>query len=478
MLTIFILLCTWQTAALAQNRTSEFGSGSLNENGVCQCTCNLPESSFPVNQLETLQISTQNLAIAVEKEITKIQTYESTFTKYMEQLKNLTKRITVMEMGGVSYTELDFELLKMEAREMETLIIQLKKSMNGSNVIIETLHQEIHNISIIVNQLEVYDKNNVLLIRREVAALKKRLQECEKTPINPGVPPSPTLDDNGNCERGEIANVTKPFIVQLNWAGFSYKWGAWGRDSCPGTDQNAHWVALLKTDARMMNFIRFYPSYNNLMLYKNNAEKILEKLVNPNTGYYDYSINGQGSGMIAYNGSLYYNCYNTRDLCKLNTTTYAVERKPLPDAAFNNRFSYSSATWQDIDLAGDENGLWVIYATEKSAGNMVLSKINPGSLVIEQTWYTNQYKPGVTNAFMACGVLYATRALNTQREEIFYMYDTKSSKESQLSIPFDKLAENIQSMSYNPNDHKLYVFSDGYEITHDLLFTPLSDMKS
>ncbi|CAI9544669.1 unnamed protein product, partial [Staurois parvus] len=217
----------------------------------------------------------------------------------------------------------------------------------------------------------------------------------------------------GTREHGEITNVSKPFIVQLNWAGFGSKWGRWGRDSYPGTNQKTYWGAILRSDARIIDLLR----------YQNYVEKGL-------IYYDDYSRTGQGSGMIMYDGSMYYNCYNTRDICKYNTKTYTVEsRSTLSDAAFNNRFSYAGADWQDIDFAGDENGLWVIYATEHSNGNMVLSKLNATTLAVQRTWHTNQYKPAVTNAFMVVGILYATRAVNTQTEEIFYMYNTKTGEE-------------------------------------------------
>lgn len=48
-----------------------------------------------------------------------------------------------MEMSSVSYTQLDFELIRVEMREMETLISQLKSSLTGSNVIVEQLYEEV-----------------------------------------------------------------------------------------------------------------------------------------------------------------------------------------------------------------------------------------------------------------------------------------------------------------------------------------------
>ncbi|XP_069842844.1 olfactomedin-4-like [Dendropsophus ebraccatus] len=444
-------------------------TGVVDESGVCRCSVALPDTTFPADRLEFLEIYNKNLSINVKQEITKMQSYQATLTGYLQMLRNLTRRVEVMEMGGVSYTELDFELLKLEIREIESLVTKLRVSIDGSNTIVEELYVEVRNISVMVNQLESYDKNNVLAVRRQIALLRKRLEDCEKNKDNQ----APAPINYGSCNHGGIVNISKPFVVQLNWLSFSYRFGGWGKDSYPGANQDVHWVAPLMTDARIMNVIRFYPKYDDLLLYKGATEKVLSRPV-PRS-HPDYSSCGQGGGVIMFNNSLYYNCYNSRDICKFNVNTNGVERKTLTDATFNNRFSYASSVWQDIDLASDESGLWVIFATEENAGNIVIGKLDPLTLEVEKTWLTSQYKPGATNTFMVCGVLYATRTLSTRNEEIFYMYDTKTSQEGQMSIIFDKMLENVQSLSYNPNDHKLYMYNDGYQVTYDLAFKPLSD---
>ncbi|XP_069799488.1 olfactomedin-4-like [Dendropsophus ebraccatus] len=458
MFIFFLLLlgiCQTHAASLIQNFT-----GSVDELGVCHCSLALSDCTFPADRFEKLEISNQNLTITVEQQITKIHHYESTLIIYMERLVQLTKRVEEMEVGGSSYTELDFELLKLEIKEMEALILQLKLSMNSTNSVVETLYVQIRNISIMVNQLEVYDKNNVMVIRREIAALKKQLDDCEKNQTKPH-PPAPPMY-NGTCLHGHIMNISKPFVVQLNYLGAGYKYGGWGRDSMAGADQSVQWVAPLHTDARQMYILHTYNTYNDLLIYKHALGRTISN------GHY-----GQGGGMIMYNKTMYYNCYNTRNLCKYNAQANVMELTvALHNAAFNNRFPYSSSIFQDIDMASDEEGLWVIYSTEGHAGNIVISKLDPMSLAVKHTWITGQFKPAVTNAFMACGVLYATRALSTQKEEIFYMYDTKTEKEGSLRIPLEKPMENVQSLSYNPNDHKLYMYNDGFLVSYDLFFSP------
>ncbi|XP_073454762.1 olfactomedin-4-like [Aquarana catesbeiana] len=469
MYTFFILLLTtWQTQAVTMSLISESGSGFLDENGVCYCTINLPDTTFPADRFEKLEISNRNLTITVEKEITKIHIYQSTLTVYIEQMKNLTKRVELMENGGHSYTELDFELIKLEVKEMEILIVQLKESFNGSSVIIETLYEEIRNISIMVNQLEIYDRNNVVVIRREIEALKKRLEECEKNHTKPEYPSLPS-PDIGTCEDGQIINnISEPFLIQLNLLGANYLYGGWGRDSLLGADQNLQWVAPLSTDGRIMNYLYTYPSFNDLRVYRSHTQK-----------YFSSSSDwGQGGGMILYNKMLYYNCYNTLNICKYDRAHNLITRAALPGTTYTNKFSYSYAIWQDIDFSADEEGLWVIYSSEQNHGNIIISKLNATSLAVLQTWNTNQYKPGVSNAFMVCGVLYATRGISTKQEEIFYMYDTKTNEEGKLNVIFDKPTEKVQSLSYNPNDHRLYMYNDGFMVYYDISFTLQPKLKS
>ncbi|XP_030076010.1 olfactomedin-4 [Microcaecilia unicolor] len=468
--TLLILILTLGCCTAAPSDSYNV-TGSVDEGGQCLCTVILPDNSFPMHRMEFLEITSSNLSISVQQEITKIQSYRSSLAVYLERLSNLTLRVEKVELGILSYTELDFALLKLEIKEMESLAVQLRTSLNGSNIIAETLFMEIQNISVMVNQLESYDKNNVLAVRREITSLRKRLQDCEKNQTVLSPPPV----TYGTCDHGRLINVTKPFVVQLNWRGFSYKYGGWGKDSFVETsNKDQFWVAPLNTDARLMELVRFHTAYDDLLLYKSPSDKTLSKY-NSYSRTYDYSNCGQGSGMTLYNNSLYYNCYNSQQMCRMNLDTNEVQHQALPDAVYNNRFSYAAVAYQDMDFAADEEGLWVLYSTEQNAGNIMIGKLNVTSFTIERTWVTAQYKPGVTNAFMVCGVLYATRPVNTRMEEIFYMYDTNTGKEGKLSIMMDKMMETVQSLQYNPNDHKLYMYNDGYLVTYDITFLPSSE---
>ncbi|ELK09395.1 Olfactomedin-4 [Pteropus alecto] len=86
---------------------------------------------------------------------------------------------------------------------------------------------------------------------------------------------------------------------------------------------------------------------------------------------------------------------------------------------------------------------------------------------------TSQYKPSLSGAFMACGVLYALCSPSTRQEEIFYAFDTTTGQKCHLSILLDKMLETLQGINYCPSDHKLYVYNDGYLINYDFSFLTL-----
>ncbi|XP_049671819.1 olfactomedin-4 [Accipiter gentilis] len=432
-------------------------SGSVDDEGTCQCSVYLPDTTFPVQKAEQLEIIAATLSEKFETELSQVREYSKMLDLYQQQILNLTIRVEHMEKSSVSYTELDFQLLKVEISDLKRLVTQLKSSLVGSSVTVEQIYLEITNLTILVNELESLDKTNILAIRRQIVSLQNQLKECEegmnKTTVPPYFPP-------GSCVHRGLLNVSQPYIVKLNWRGFAYKYGSWGRDYSPSNpEKEVYWVAPLNTDGRYLEYYRIYSSFDNLLLFRPMYESRIRY--------------GEGSGAALYNNYLYYHAYSSRHMVKhdLKTNTMVL-RKELPDAVTSNRFSYAGVSWQDIDFAVDESGLWVIYSTENSMGNIVISKLNETTLDVLNTWQTRQYKPSVSNAFMLCGVLYATRPMNTRKEEIFYMYDTSTGQEGSISVIMDKKLDTIQSIDYNPTDQRLYVYNDGYLLRYDVTFQP------
>ncbi|KAH9515093.1 hypothetical protein Btru_019197 [Bulinus truncatus] len=88
--------------------------------------------------------------------------------------------------------------------------------------------------------------------------------------------------------------------------------------------------------------------------------------------------------------------------------------------------------YSEVDLTVEQYGLWAIYATESSAGKMVISKIDHKTMEIEKTWTTSYPKTHVGNAFMLCGTLFATNSHRDTPTFIKYTFNTDKSSEKIL----------------------------------------------
>lgn len=140
----------------------------------------------------------------------------------------------------------------------------------------------------------------------------------------------------------------------------------------------------------------------------------------------------------------------------------------LDNAGVHNKYPYQSGKFSDIDFAVDEKGLWVIYATTYSNGNIVIVKLNDDTLEILETWVTNIPKTKVGNAFMICGVMYATDSYENIPTFIKYSFNTNNGgskvlKDNQIIFPNtidDKFAKNYM-LDYNPIQKKLYAWNHG-----------------
>ncbi|KAM3912090.1 olfactomedin-4-like [Leptodactylus fuscus] len=338
-------------------------SGIMDDREICHCSLPIQDFLFPAERLEFLETANLNLSLRFEKEIDKIQDYQQKLEIYIEDIRNLTSRVEHCDMESITDNP-DFKMLKLEISELESLVIQLKSSLTGSNNKVKSLYMEVENISFMVNQLERHDKNNILKVRRDIAAIQKRLDECRHDQ-------SHFQEQFDTCEHGGILNISKPQIVQISWKGISHKTGGWGKESFFGSPKELYWV--LSSDIySVFNSARLYHTYDDLRQYKS---------------FKDQSI----------------------------SDTNKIDRKSLLYGATG--YSYVASKYEHVDLEGDEYGLW---------------------------------------------------------------RRTKTGEEQYLKIPFEKVngKVNIQSLSYNANDRKLYMYNEGFEVIYNIQFKPQPKRKS
>ncbi|KAM7394184.1 hypothetical protein PAMP_020998 [Pampus punctatissimus] len=184
-----------------------------------------------------------------------------------------------------------------------------------------------------------------------------------------------------------------------------------------------------------------------------------------------------GTGFVVYDGALFFNKERTRNIVKFDLRTRIKSGEAIiANANYHDTSPYRWGGKSDIDLAVDENGLWVIYATEQNNGRIVVSQLNPYTLRIEGSWDTNYDKRSASNAFMICGVLYVVKSVYEDDDnegtgnKIDYMYDTDKSKEMTVNIPFPNSYQYIAAVDYNPRDNLLYVWNNYHVVKYSLDF--------
>ncbi|XP_039993733.1 olfactomedin-4 [Xiphias gladius] len=454
MLPILLLLLPVLSPAAAWIPVEDWESGnvtaSVGESDQCVCHVYLPDTTFPADRVYHMQQVSKDLILDVDIQMNKLVSYGGKLEIYLKDLQDLTVRVAMLESSPDSYIKLDFELLRIELREFEALVSQLKDSLNSSSPMFDSLYTEIQNMTLIVNQLETYDKSNLEVIRIEFAKLQRKLEECQKDQefIKP---------DIGNCNHTGIMSLSKPTVVQLNaHLNSGYEYGGWGKDSKPLRGYESMYFYGAYTN----------PSVHDFYLYSDYETLILRSAFK----HHDIPNGWEGSGnnYIVHGNTIYYQINTPFSMSKLNLTSSKYDYRVIPAAS--QKFSYSYSDKQNLDFAADENGLWVMYASVESKGKIVLAKIDEKSFGIAKEWKTGVFKQMAGNAFMACGVMYATRSVDLNTEEIYYAFNTKTRTEKHLNIRFQKFQEKYSNLHYNPTDQKLYMYNNGYYVSYNVRF--------
>nr|XP_057947019.1 olfactomedin-4 [Doryrhamphus excisus] len=452
MQTTLLLLLPVLGPTLAWIPVEDWESGnvtsSVGDSGQCVCQVYLPDTVFPADRMQRMQEVSRNLIQEVEIQKKNISASEIKLEADLGELQKLHDRVSILGSDVKDYIKLDFELLRIELREFESLVSQLKDAFNSPSPMFDTLYSEIRNMTLIVNQLESYDKNNLEMIRIEFAKLQRKLEECQDQEV--------VKPDIGNCNHTGIMSIGKPMVAHLNshlQTGYTY--GGWGKDSKPAKGFESMYFY-----SGYINFVThqfyFFADYKDLLLMKT------YRFLGMSTAY-----RGTGNNYIVRGNTVYYQRYSPFSMGRFNLTSNKYGSRVIPASV---DFSYSFSERQNMDFAADETGLWVMYASDESKGNIVIAKVDEKDFDIENVWNTTAFKPKTSNAFMACGVMYATRPVDGNTEEIYYAFDTKSGEEKHLNIRFQKFQEHFSSLDYNPTDQLLYMYNNGYYVAYRVKF--------
>ncbi|KAI4895826.1 hypothetical protein NFI96_026612, partial [Prochilodus magdalenae] len=451
-----------------------------------ECVCELrnSESPFPMNKLDSVRTSASQCNRTITP--TQMSEVDALMLGLQRRLEELEKSVAVLEKeddgelyGAVSLRVIELELdevLELMAKLNRTIRSHQQLSENAASKCVESAAEltallsvlKLHSMVQDMQDLEDFDHMHIVKKQRENQQIQKDLAHCQDELQATVPPPTPAP---GHCPHGQLVNVSGPRTYALNQYGTSYPYGAWGKDPNPAPGkENMHWLVVLTSSNVFANYVRQYSSLSAIVAGQQTLDKEISSS-NPTTNTI------QGPNVVMYGDALYYGCYNTPYVCRFNMTSRTVTNVALPqNSGFNNKFPYGhlAATYiyTDLDLATDESGVWVIYTSPENFGNVIISKVLTDSPPeLGKTWQTSLHKRTVTNTFMVCGVLYATRYLDKDTEEIFYSFNTETGVERyDLRIHIKKMQTNVQSLNYNPQDQMLYMYSDAYILSYSVVF--------
>ncbi|XP_067846802.1 myocilin [Heptranchias perlo] len=234
------------------------------------------------------------------------------------------------------------------------------------------------------------------------------------------------------------------------------RYGVWMKDPEPVAPHTRESIWRINTVGTEVRQLYEYSDLDQFMKGYPNKVYVLPELV-------------ESTGSVIYRGSLYYQRRRSRTLLRYEMKTETIlVRKDLPNAGYQGVYPYSWGGYTDIDFAVDELGLWVIYSTNQVQGAIVISKLDPNTLEIEQTWTTAIRKRSVANSFMICGTLYTLNSYSSHDAVINFAYNTNTNSSKVLNIPFENRYRYNSMIDYNPAEKKILAWDNFNMVMYDI----------
>ncbi|KAG7318471.1 hypothetical protein KOW79_018226 [Hemibagrus wyckioides] len=315
--------------------------------------------------------------------------------------------------------------------ELRPMIPVLEEYKADAKLVLQ-FKEEVKNLTSVLSELQeeigAFDYEE---LHNRVSNLEERLRACMQ-----------------KLACGKLTGISDPVTIKTSGS----RYGSWMTDPlAPDGDTRVYYMDGYHNN----RFVREYPSMAEFM---NSDNFTSHRLPHP----------WSGTGQVVYNGSIYFNKFQSHTIIKFDIKTSMISKSSQLDyAGFNNRYHYSWGGHSDIDLMVDEGGLWAVYATNQNAGNIVISKLNPITLQVIRSWTTNHPKRSAGEAFMICGTLYVTNGYSGGTK-VYYAFHTNSSTYEYIDIPFQNKYSHISMLDYNPKDRALYAWNNGHQVLYNV----------
>ncbi|XP_035022657.1 noelin [Hippoglossus stenolepis] len=411
-------------------------SSAQDSDGRCVCTVVAPQPTAcsrdaRSKQLQHLLEKVNNMSQSIE--LLEQRTHRDVqFVEKMEiELKGLENKFKEVEDGHEINTARQFKSIRSKMEELRPLI-RVLESYKADVLLVAQFKDEAANVTKQLESLqETLSGLDYQELQGRVMNLEDRLRACMQ-----------------RLACGKLTGVSEPITIKTSGSRF----GSWMTDPLAPPGDNRVWYMDGYHNNR---FVREYQSMYDFMMTDNFTS---HRLPHP----------WSGTGQVVFNGSIYFNKFQSHTIIKFDFRTSLISRsRQLDFAGYNNMYHYSWGGHSDIDLMVDEGGLWAVYATNQNAGNIVLSQLNPNTLQIIRSWTTNHPKRSAGEAFMICGTLYVTNGYSGGTK-VYYAYSTNSSTYEYIDIPLTNKYSHLSMLDYNPRDRALYAWNNGHQVLYNV----------
>ncbi|KAJ7366002.1 Olfactomedin-like protein 2A [Desmophyllum pertusum] len=186
---------------------------------------------------------------------------------------------------------------------------------------------------------------------------------------------------------------------------------------------------------------------------------------------YTLPYNWDGTGGVVYGPYLYFNRANSPYIVKYNLKTERVEAQISVSGYTTGKNHYAWNGNSGMDLAVDEQGLWVLWGSTGNSRRLYAYKIDVVGNSVTHT-YTLSTEPmsSMGNAFVACGVIYCIDSHSDRSTTINFAYDTKTGNQWNPNIQFTNQYTFNTMVDYNPRERVLYAWDHRRQVTYQLTF--------
>ncbi|XP_019712411.1 noelin-3-like isoform X3 [Hippocampus comes] len=403
-----------------------FGSAQ-DADGRCVCTVVAPGQSLcsrdaKGRQLRQLLEKVQNMSQSMEVLNLRTQRDFQYIVRMESLIKGLRSKFRQMDSDRRTLASKNFQM-----DSLQPLIPVLEQYKTDARIISQ-FKEEIRNLSSVLlavqEQMGTFDYDE---LNQKVLSLENRLRSCMS-----------------KLTCGKLLKISGPLTVKTSGTRF----GAWMTDPQASPENIKVW---------------YMDGYTNNKIVKE-YQSMADFVSGVESRTYSLPFKWAGTNHVVYNASLYYNKMQSNIIVRYSLETGRVlTQRALDSAGFHNVYPYTWGGFSDIDLMADELGLWAVYATNRNAGNVVLSRLDPDTLRPLATWNTEYSKRNAGEAFMICGTLYVTNSHLTGAK-VYYTYSTRTSTYEYIDIPFHNQYFHMSMLDYNARERALYGWNNGHQV--------------